>query len=167
MNCCTPAETTALKEIVDEPKIEIRAKCSQCAGASRYVTKKTMLLMLKPELFKQITDGQYYYCANPDCGIVYFPETQKTIFYTNHLRVRVGTKEKEEPKPLCYCFGFDESDFRDEISRTGKAVISGRIAVLLKAGMCACETRNPSGACCLGDITKTVKRLQSELKLLG
>lgn len=163
MNCCTPAETIALQEVADEPKVEIRARCSKCAGASRYVTRKTMLLMLKNEFFEQISDGQYYFCANPDCKIVYFPEAQGTTFYTNHLRIRVGTKEKEDPKPLCYCFGFDVSDFRDEINREGQTKILGRIAELLKAGMCACETRNPSGACCLGDITKTVKQLQVDL----
>ncbi len=140
----------------------MRAKCSNCKGASRFVTKKTMLLMLKADLFEQISEGQYYYCANFDCDIVYFSESQGTCFYTNDLRVRVGTKEKQDPKPLCYCFGFDESDFRDEIDQTGQTKILGQITQLLKAGMCACETRNPSGACCLGDITKTVKRLQSE-----
>lgn len=122
-----------------------------------------MLLMLKPELFEQIGDGQHYYCADFDCDTVYFSEKQETCFYKNDLRVRVGAKEKHDPKPLCYCFGFDEADFRDEIKATGKTKLPGRIAALLKAGMCACEARNPSGACCLGDITKTVKRLQSEL----
>lgn len=161
MDCCT-RETIALQGVTDEPKIEIRAKCSNCVGASRYVTKKTMLLMLKPELFEYVSDKQYYFCANRDCRIVYFPEFQGTCFYTSDLRVRVGTKENDAPKPLCYCFGFDESDFRDEIKATGKTEILGRIAELLKAGMCDCETRNPSGACCLGDITKTVKQLQRE-----
>ena len=123
--------------------------------------------MLKPEFFDQIGDGQYYYCVSPDCDIVYFPENQGTPFYTNHLRVQVGTKEREDPKPLCYCFGFDESDFRDEIKATGHTTISAQIVKLVKAGMCACDTRNPSGACCLGDITKATKRLQSELTKLG
>jgi hypothetical protein len=162
MNCCS-TETATLRETENQPEIDIRTKCSRCAGVSRYVTKKTMLLMLKPELFESISDGQYYFCADPDCQIVYFPETQGTCFFTNDLRVRVGIKEKQDPKPLCYCFGFDESDFREEINGTGKANSAKLIAELLKAGMCACETRNPSGACCLGDITKTVKRLQSEL----
>lgn len=166
MDCCTTAKKVA-PEAADEPKLEMRAKCSTCAGASRFVTKKTMLLMLKPELFEQISDGQYYYCADFDCDTVYFPETQGTLFYKKDLRLRVGTKEREDPKPLCYCFGFDESDFRDEISATGKTEILGRIAELLKAGICACETRNPSGACCLGDITKTVKRLKSDLPQIG
>lgn len=119
--------------------------------------------MLKPELFEQISDGQYYFCASPDCEIVYFPEAEGICFYKTDLRVRVGVKEKQDPKPLCYCFGFDEADFRDEIKATGQTTISARIVKMVKAGMCACDTRNPSGACCLGEITKTVKRLQIEL----
>ena len=162
MNCCTTAETIALQDKVNEPTPSMRAKCSNCAVVSRFVTKKTMLLMLKPELFERISDEQCYFCANPVCRVAYFPETQGACFYTNNLRVRIGAKETEDPKPLCYCFGFNESDVRDEIRATGKTEIPARIAELLKAGMCACDTRNPSGACCLGEITKTVKRLQKE-----
>ncbi len=162
MDCCSTQKNT-LPEAEDEPEIEIRTKCAACAGASRFVKKQTMLLMLKAELFEQIGDGQYYFCARPDCDIVYFPENQGICFYKNDLRVRVGTKEKHDPKPLCYCFGFNESNFRDEIKATGQTTIAARVIKLVKAGMCACDTRNPSGACCLGEITKTVKRLQFEL----
>jgi len=27
----------------------------------------------------------------------------------------------------------------------------------VKAGRCACEVKNPSGACCLGEVNKAVK----------
>jgi hypothetical protein len=27
----------------------------------------------------------------------------------------------------------------------------------VKAGNCACEMKNPSGKCCLGDVTRTVR----------
>lgn len=162
MDCCS-TKTPELHLIGSELEIDIRTKCASCAGVSRFVKKQTMLLMLKPELFEQIGDGQYYFCASPDCEIVYFPEAEGICFYKTDLRVRVGVKEQQDPKPLCYCFGFNESDFRDEIRKTGHTAIPARIVKLVKAGMCACETRNPSGACCLGDITKTVKRLQTEL----
>lgn len=162
MDCCS-TKTTELHQIGSELEIDIRTKCASCAGVSRFVKKQTMLLMLKPELFEQIGDGQYYFCASSDCEIVYFPEAEGTRFYKTDLRVRIGVKEKQDPKPLCYCFGFDESDFRDEIKATGQTTISTRIVKMVKAGMCACDTRNPSGACCLGEITKTVKRLQIEL----
>jgi hypothetical protein len=162
MDCCATEKNVF--QIGDEAEIDIRTKCSACAGVSRFVKKQTMLLMLKAELFERINDGQYYFCADPDCEIVYFPETEGTCFYKTDLRVRVGVKESHDPIPLCYCFGFDESDFRDEIKATGQAMIPAKIVKMVKAGMCACDTRNPSGACCLGDITKMVKRLQTELR---
>lgn len=83
---------------------------------------------------------------------------------TDDLRVRVGLKERVDPIPLCYCFGFEESDAREEISRTGTSTISQRIAALIKQKMCACPARNPSGACCLGEVNKAVKRLIDEVR---
>jgi hypothetical protein len=90
--------------------------------------------------------------------VVYFAEDSDAVFTTDDLRVRVGTKEREDPIPLCYCFGFDGADVREEIARTGVSVIPQKISAMVKQGLCACETRNPSGACCLGEVTKTVNR---------
>jgi len=119
--------------------------------------------MLKPDLFERIGDGQYFFCGHVECPVVYFSEErQETSFSKGDLRVRVGVKEKEAPQPLCYCFGFDEADLKEEIAVTGQSTILARIIKLVKAGMCACDRTNPSGACCLGDITKAVKRLQNE-----
>lgn len=165
MNCCPP-EISVRQDLTIESTIGTKTKCPAClgVGVSRYVTKKTMLLMLKPEFFDHISNEQYYFCSNPECKTVYFPEEEGITFDVNSLRVRVGTKEKEDPKPLCYCFGFNESDIKLEIAIMGKTTTLGQVTELLKAGMCACEARNPSGACCLGDITKTVKRLQTEIR---
>jgi hypothetical protein len=82
---------------------------------------------------------------------------------TNDLRVRVCLKERIAPVPLCCCFGFDESDAREEIERTGQSTIPHRIAALVKQGMCACPAGNPSGACCLGEVNRAIKRLMSKM----
>lgn len=157
MDCCVP---TTANESERQPETALRTRCARCEGASRFIAKKTMLLMLRPGVYERIGAGQYYYCSTPDCEIVYFLEAGGEVFLKDDLRVRVGAKEKNDPKPICYCFGFDESDIHDEIARTGRTEIPGRIVELVKAGMCACDTRNPSGACCLGEITKVVKRIQ-------
>jgi len=88
-----------------------------------------------------------------------FTEGEGVSFTKDALRVRVGVKEKEDPIPLCYCFGFDDADAREEIARTGRSDIPQRISALIKQGMCACATRNPSGACCLGEVTRAIARL--------
>jgi len=117
------------------------------------------MLMLKPSLLDRVTDGVWRFCAGADCRVVYFAEDGGDVFTTDDLRVRVGAKEREDPIPLCYCFGFDEADVREEIARTGGSAIPQKITAMVKQGLCACETRNPSGACCLGDVIKTVTRL--------
>jgi hypothetical protein len=139
-----------------------RQDCRSRGCASRSVTRKTMLLMLKPEHFDRIGAGPYRFCTDPECRVVYFPEGEGGTFTTDDLRVRVGLKEKQDPIPLCYCFGFNEADAGEEIARTGQTSIPQRIAVLLRQGMCACPERNPSGACCLGEVNKAVKRLLAE-----
>lgn len=146
------------------PQDDPQNACVTCRGVSRPVTRKTMLLMLKPELFDRMGDGEYRFCSSPDCRVVYFTERNDSIFTTEDLRVRVGLKECEGEIPLCYCFGFNEAEACEEIKRTGRSTIPQRISALIKQGMCACPARNPSGACCLGEVTKAVKRLVNDAR---
>ncbi|HEX9004002.1 MAG TPA: hypothetical protein VGB07_29090 [Blastocatellia bacterium] len=134
--------------------------CLSCEGASQPVTLRTMLLMLKSEFFDQVGESQYRFCASPDCPVVYFSRERR--FTSDNLRIRVGLKEKDGLIPLCYCFGFNEQDLQAEIKAEGHTTIPQRISALTKERMCACEERNPSGACCLGEVTKAVKRLMKE-----
>ncbi|MCA1601044.1 MAG: (2Fe-2S)-binding protein [Acidobacteria bacterium] len=170
MDCCPQHAPMEVTLNVDEalsadpqnapaPRDDPRHGCASCGRASRPVTRKTMLLMLKPELFDRLGGGEYRFCPDPECRVVYFTESANQTFTTEHLRVRVGLKERTDPIPLCYCFGFDEADVRGEVERMGRTSIPQRIAELLKRKMCACPARNPSGACCLGEVTKAVKRL--------
>ena len=144
------------------PEHDHKHTCANCGNASRVVTRKTVLLMLEPKHIDKAGEKEYRFCADPECPVVYFTEDGGESFTTDALRVRVGLKEKTDPIPLCYCFGFYEADARAEIAATGQSTISQRIAALIREKMCACPARNPSGACCLGEVNKAVKRLQAE-----
>ncbi len=159
MNCCSlePATNEGKSETV-ENEISIQ-RCKTCKGESRPVSRKTVLLMLKPGLLEQAMTGTFSFCSAPDCPIVYFEEEGLQRFTVDDLRVRVGVKASEDPIPLCYCFGFDEGHIRDEISRTSRTTIPERIATLIREGLCVCESRNPAGVCCLGEVNRAAKRL--------
>ncbi len=168
-DCClnkTPVNVeeslTIDPENAPAPQDDPRRGCPSCGGASRPVTLKTVLLMLKPDVLDRANDAEYRFCSAADCRVVYFTEKSNQIFTTDDLRVRIGLKERDGEIPLCYCFGFDESDAREEIMSTGRTSIPERIAALIKQKMCACPARNPSGACCLGEVNKAVKRLMAE-----
>ena len=139
--------------------------CGRCGGQGRPVSRKTVLLMLKLELLEQATMGTYGFCPAHDCPVVYFNECSSQIFTKDNLRVVVGVKAKTDPIPLCYCFGFDESHVRAEISQTTKTTIPEKISRLIREGLCACVARNPAGVCCLGELNRAVKRLTENKRL--
>jgi len=164
MDCCSTIdvdETTppVLAQVVTNGAMTRPESCVRCKAKGRAVSRKTVLLMLKPDLLEHATTGSYSFCAEPDCPVVYFDEAGDRHFTVEDLRVRVGPKAKDDPIPLCYCFGFDESHIREEIAQSGRTSIPERISKLIREGLCACDTCNPAGACCLGEVNKAVKRL--------
>lgn len=101
---------------------------------------------------------QYYFCDAGGCDVVYFPLDQEApVYRRDDLLVRVGRKETSDPIPVCYCFGVTRQNIWDEIRRTGKSTVAERINAEVKAGHCACEVKNPSGRCCLGNVTLAVR----------
>ncbi|GAC1623932.1 MAG: copper chaperone Copz family protein [Candidatus Acidiferrum sp.] len=105
-----------------------------------------------------MSSDQYYFCEAPDCDVVYFTfARQASTFRREDLLVRVSVKEKADTVPVCYCFGFTRKNIQDEIAATGHSTIADRITVEVKAGNCACEVKNPSGKCCLGNVARVVQ----------
>ena len=159
MDCCAIADmenpATAFER--DEPLI-----CVRCGGQSKPVSRKTVLSMVKPEFLEAALNGTYGFCHARDCQVIYFEEQGTRVFTGDDLRITVGAKRSTDPIPLCYCFGFDESHLREEISKTGNTTVPEKIFLLIREGLCACDVRNPSGNCCLGEVNRTAKRLKEE-----
>ena len=165
MNCCSPDPngqlTSCATETASAPALQKDSarKCPMCGQTGRSVARETMRHMLKPELIDRMGERNYRFCSSPDCRVVYFAESASSIFTTDDLHVRVGLKEREDPIPICYCFGHTAASAHDEIARTGRSTVVASITAEIKAGRCACETTNPAGSCCLGDVSKVVKEL--------
>jgi hypothetical protein len=101
---------------------------------------------------------QYYFCDASDCEVVYFAlDAEAPRFHREDLVVRVGAKETADPIPVCYCFGFTRQDIWDEIRSTRKTTVAERITTEVEASRCACEVKNPTGKCCLGDVARAAK----------
>jgi hypothetical protein len=136
--------------------------CPVNGARSKQVHKLTVKSLVR-QLPLGMPITQYYFCEASSCDAVYFPlDTQAPLFRRDDLVVRVGAKEIEDPLLVCYCFGFTRQDIWDEIRRTGKSTVAKRITAEVEAGRCACEVKNPSGKCCLGDVTRTVKERLSQ-----
>ena len=132
------------------------AHCPRCGTRGRRVASATVRSILKPDFRPAVRDDVgYRFCASPRCDVLYFTAAGWSASKVD-ATVRVGLKETIDPVPLCYCFGFTRADVRAEVATTGACTIPARITAEVKAGRCACEVKNPSGTCCLGDVRKAV-----------
>ncbi len=105
--------------------------------------------------------ASYSFCRTPDCDVVYF--AGQAVFNRPDLKVRVGIKETADPIPLCYCFGYTREDIRRDIETSKSAAIPEKIKAEIQGGFCACEVKNPSGTCCLGDITRAIQKSKKDV----
>jgi hypothetical protein len=112
--------------------------------------------ILKHEFAASFLPVEGRFCRTRSCDVLYY-DTAGRFVAKDAATVRVGLKERVDPIPLCYCFHFDRADVRREVAETGECTIPARITAEVRAGRCACEVKNPSGACCLGEVNKAVK----------
>lgn len=154
MECCIVPGSA------DLAKSKASTICGMCGGNGKRVERITVEHIVKTEHQHKITDTQYYFCETPSCEVVYFSNGAGQYFAISEVRVRVGLKETEDPVQICYCFDFTEQMVRDELITKGHTVIPDFITTEIQAGTCACEVKNPSGRCCLGEVNEVVKLLR-------
>jgi hypothetical protein len=146
-----------------QSQTESASLCAECGAKGRSVERRTVLHHVKSELLARVSDDDYRFCPAPACAVVYYG-TCGAVFTVNDVRELVTAKANGDVRPLCYCFGFTEGDIRREITQAGETRIPSQIGRFIKEKICACEIRNPSGACCLGEVNKTVKQLSAKGK---
>ncbi|MCI0352434.1 MAG: hypothetical protein L0Z53_23705 [Acidobacteriales bacterium] len=148
-DCCSVQEAKGAA-----PRVMV---CPACGGRSKQVQSLTVKSLVRT-LPLGMPAVQYYFCEAPECDVVYFPaDSGAPLFRRADLWVRVGVKESNGPIPVCYCFGFTRESIQEEIQQAGESTVAGKIKAEVQAGNCACELKNPSGKCCLGDVTRVVQ----------
>jgi hypothetical protein len=109
---------------------------------------------------REVQDMRYLFCRTQTCPVVYFSNDGKQTFTVEQVRERVYQKESEANDVLlCYCFRHTVGEFRVASPKDRIAIVDD-INTGINAGQCACELRNPQGACCLGNIRSLIKRLE-------
>lgn len=97
---------------------------------------------------------------NPVCPVIYFDPGTSALFTKDQVSVRVGFKEVEAPRPLCYCFGHSWESIATEWSSTGKSTVIAAITESMRSEGCRCEVTNPAGICCLADVAKALEQIR-------
>ncbi len=147
MDCCK----------IPESKPSPPDRCRHCDALGRRVSRETMESLLKPEASSLMREADYYFDRTPDCDVVYFSNKGDSYFTKDALTLRIGIKESEPPIPICYCFGHTMESAREEHLATGRSTVAERITAEVQGDGCACDVKNPSGKCCLGDVQRLVK----------
>ncbi len=148
-NCCTT-----------QPKGKV--ECPQCHKKAKGVLAKTVEALVSRESRSNLScfDG-FYYCKTPSCKTIYFRGA--TILTQKDISVVVGLKDNATPATVCYCFEWTKEKIKAELEKTGKTVALENIKAKMENPGCSCEVLNPSGGCCLGDTTKAIKEIKSDL----
>ena len=100
---------------------------------------------------QSIPEGDYAFCANRDCAGGYFSISDMIP----KASLRVFRYDQEAM--LCYCFDISEPTYRAALGDGTAETMKAFVVQQTKEGVCACESRNPSGRCCLASFKQMEK----------
>jgi len=147
-------------------------QCPGCRRPGRKVQRITVKALIRPETLARLSAPEHRFCATSSCPVVYFGGDE--VLGREDVLLPVFQKEPAANRTVCYCFAVTEGDIRRELEASGRSTASERIAAFVKADRCACEVRNPQGACCLGNVLAVegaagtrVRARKSEVSLTG
>ena len=130
--------------------------CPICKKQGRKVGKETLDRHLAPAPRDRF-GAEAGFCPNPACEVVYF-DGAATARKGETVQA-VTQKDPGDEVLVCYCFGHKRGDLRRDLTRTGATDIPERIKRGIKEGRCACESENPQGACCLGNVSSEISEI--------
>jgi len=150
MSCCTPKnEPTSVEPLL----------CPVCETKGQKVKPLTLRSLLKSSLSGEINEEENYrFCKNFQCDVAYYGSIQGQRYNKSQVSVPIYQKEESESTPICYCFDFSRGDVLSEIQKSGKSRIYEEIKRRKKDEGCDCDTLNPQGSCCLGNVKALIKK---------
>ena len=134
----------------------MKALCPEANSPGRPVKAATVEHMVPPDQSSDVAGHDWFFRDSPTCDVVYF-SPDGAVLRRADLTVRVGVKEIAPPHLVCYCFDHSVESIRNEVERTGESTVVASVTDKVRAGECSCETLNPKGVCCLGDLHAAVK----------
>ena len=139
--------------------------CPLCGSVGRKVGSVTLDRHVALPLRGRLGD-EAAFCPNPACEAVYC-SPGRFVVRRGQTVLPVTVKDAGDQVPVCYCFGFTRGELRRDLAEGGHTDIPDRIRQGVSEGRCACESENPQGACCLGNVAGAIKELQREAKGRG
>lgn len=131
--------------------------CPECGRPARRVALRTVKAMLTGLALRRLRPhDDFRFCGSAECDVVYFSSEQ--TFRVTDVRERVFQKDPSGDAPVCYCFDWTRASL---VAAVGRGIrpdeeIEGHV----REGRCACDLRNPQGACCLGNVKAVLAQVR-------
>lgn len=125
------------------------ATCPVNGRPYRQVSRRTLLHHVKKPWQATLPEQGYYFCTDPGCDVVYFG-ADRHVIRRDGVRLDVGQKSTADDRTVCYCFDMSHADIQAAQTDTGNPC-KNFVVELTRQSACDCESRNPSGRCCLKD----------------
>jgi hypothetical protein len=154
MDCCDAASESGKAY----PR---QAVCPVNGKTYKYIPRKTLLQHVRFPLNQHLLEQGYYFCSSPQCDVVYFGEDGAVISSAD-IRESVGQKRVNAERTLCYCFDITDKAVHEEIAAHGYSPSYHFVVSQTRQANCACESRNPSGRCCLKDFPRAARNKISQ-----
>ncbi len=119
--------------------------CPLCGNKGKSVKRITIESLLTDEAKAGLVDMDgFRFCPTPTCQISYFhPEIGKR-FLCRDVRVRIGQKQTQAPRPTCYCFNHTIEEIEEDVAKTGTSGIPEAITEKCRKGLARCEQTSPN-----------------------
>ncbi len=133
--------------------------CPACGTKGKDVKPITIesLVVEQARLRVGRSDG-FRFCAEPSCEVAYYHADSGALIAREEVRVRIGQKVMESPRPICYCFEHTIEEIDAEVLATGRSTVAEDITAKCRQGLDRCEESNPQGSCCLGNVRRAEKQ---------
>lgn len=135
--------------------------CPKCDTSGKSVKTITLKSLLKEQAKERIGNDSYFFCKTTSCPVVYFDQSGGSVFEKDTLTVRIGIKENEAPRHVCYCFDHTIEEIEEQVAATGESTVLTDIASRMKEA-CWCETKSPMGSCCMSTVSKYIKAAKAK-----
>lgn len=143
MSCCSS----------NTPK-SVRPRCPECGESCLSLTMQTLIHQVQFPDNQNLIEAAYSFCSNRQCHVGYFaasiiiPKQQLRAFKT------------DQQDMLCYCFDISESLYQSALESGTAGSVKSFVIEQTTSGDCACESRNPSGCCCLANFKRLEKNYE-------
>ncbi|MCH7557795.1 MAG: cation transporter [Planctomycetes bacterium] len=137
--------------------------CPSCGNKGKAVKRITIESLLTDEAKALVSsrDG-FRFCPTPTCEVSYFHPQTGERFLCRDVRVRIGQKQTQAPRPICYCFNHTIEEIEAEVAKTGTSKIPDAITEKCHQGLDRCEQTNPQGSCCIADVRRVLREAQAK-----